>query len=76
MRRALASAAEPIGLPGAAAPVIGSMRISEPLRPTGSPGVRRSWARSRPPCAVGTVWAVPAPPGGSPHGFTGLPSWP
>ena len=37
--------------------------------PSGSPLVRRSCARSRPPSAVGGVIGPPAPPGGSPHGF-------
>ena len=48
-----ASALANIGLPGTPSPVSGSIRISEPSSPSGSPLVRRSCARSRPPSAVG-----------------------
>ncbi len=58
------------------APVAGSTRRTVPSRVTGSPSVRRSWLRSAPPSAVGGVSVAPGAPGGSPQGFSGLPSWP
>jgi hypothetical protein len=75
IRRALVSG--PVrGLSGSGAPVAGSIRRIVPDRPVGSPPERRSWLRRAPPSAVGGVSVAPTPPGGSPHGFTGLPSWP
>ena len=76
MRRSLALVLEKSGLPGTPAPVAGSMRISAPFSPSGSELVRMSCERSRPPSAVGGDIAPPTPPGGSPQGLTGLPSWP
>ena len=64
------------GLSGRAAPVAGSTRMTVPSRVTGSPAVRRSWLLSAPPSAVGGVRVAPTPPGGSPQGFSGAPSWP
>ena len=75
MRRALGSELV-FGLPGMAAPVSGSIRRIEPSRLVGSPVVRTSWLRSAPPAAVGGVIEPPTPPGGSPQGLTGVPSWP
>ena len=61
------------GLPAAAAPVAGSRRSTAPFRTADSPAARRKlWARRAPPSAVGAVIAPPIPPGGSPHGFTGV----
>jgi hypothetical protein len=76
IRRAFASADPASGLSAGAAPVSGSMRMIVPSSETGSAGVRRSWLRSAPPSAVGGASVAPMPPGGSPHGFSGLPSWP
>src|ERR671912_1880036 len=64
------------GLVGSAAPVAGSTRMTAPSRVTGSPAVRRSWLRRAPPSAVGGVRVAPTPPGGSPQGLSGAPSWP
>ena len=61
---------------GQAAPVTGLTRMIAPSRETGSPLVRRSWLRSAPPSAVGGLRTEPTVPGGSPHGLSGLPSWP
>ena len=73
MRRALGSLLEASGLPGAAAPVVGSRRRIAPLRVTGSPAARRTlWLRSAPPSAVGGVSAVPAGLGGSAQGLAGV----
>jgi hypothetical protein len=72
IRRALTSALAANGLPATPAPVFGSIRMIEPLRPAGSPVVRMSWERSAPPSAVGGVRAVPVPVGGSPQGFAGV----
>jgi hypothetical protein len=55
MRRLFGSELENIGLLESAAPVAGSTRIIDPLRPVGSPLVRTSCERSEPPSAVGTV---------------------
>ena len=60
------------GLPGTPAPVSGSIRISEPLSPSGSDVVRMSCERSFPPSAVGGDIAPPTPPGGSPQGLIGF----
>ena len=76
MRRAFGSELNAIGLSGIAAPVIGSRRSSDPSSEVGSPVERTSWLRSAPPCAVGGVIELPTPPGGSPQGLSGLPSWP
>src|SRR5512133_60423 len=75
-RRAFASGLRLFGLSGGAAPVVGSTRRIAPSSPAGSPVVRRSWLRSAPPSADGGVSTPPAPAGGSPHGLSGLPSWP
>src|ERR1700741_4585058 len=75
MRRAFGSALV-FGLPGIAAPGSGSIRRIAPSRLVGSPVVRRSWARSAPPWAVGGVIEPPGALGGSPHGLTGEPSCP
>src|SRR5262245_5380130 len=75
IRRALVSGPM-TGLSGIGAPVAGSIRRIAPSRPVGSALLRRSWLRRAPPSAVGGVRAAPTPPGGSPHGFSGLPSWP
>jgi hypothetical protein len=76
IRRAFGSELPASGLVGTPAPVVGSTPSTAPSRETGSPLVRRSWLRSAPPSAVGGVSAAPTPPGGSPHGLTGLPSCP
>ncbi len=76
MRRAFGSALNASGLSGSPSPVAGSTRSSAPSSDVGSPVVRRSWLRSAPPSAVGGVRVEPGPPGGSPHGLSGLPSWP
>src|SRR5215210_8135576 len=76
MRRALGSELPARGLSGIALPVAGSTRRMEPLKPTGSPPVRKSWLRSAPPSAVGGARVAPTPPGGSPQGLSGEPSWP
>ena len=76
IRRVFGSGLAAFGLSGMAAPVSGLTRRIVPSRPVGSPVVRTSWLRSAPPSAVGGVMEPPRPPGGSPHGFTGLPSWP
>ena len=76
IRRAFGSALNAFGLSGRPAPVAGSTRRIAPSRLTGSPVVRMSWLRSAPPSAVGGVSVAPTPPGGSPHGLSGLPSWP
>ena len=76
MRRSFALALPASGLPGAPAPVAGSMRITLPSRPSGSPPVRRSWTRNRPPSDVGGVSSDPTVPGGSPHGLAGVPFCP
>ena len=47
IRRALGSELPASGLSGRPAPVAGSTRTIEPLSPTGSPEVRRSWLRKR-----------------------------
>ncbi len=72
IRRAFRSGFPARAFVGQPAPVSGLTRMIVPSRPTGSPAVRRSWLRSEPPSAVGEVSAVPAAPGGSPHGFTGV----
>ena len=54
IRRALTSEDPMSGLPAIAAPVFGSSRRIDPSRDVGSLVVRRSWARSAPPSAVGT----------------------
>src|SRR5262252_2037645 len=74
MIRCSLTSPDPIsGLPGAAAPVAGSMRRIEPFKTRGSPAVRR-WlcARRAPPSAVGLVWGVPIGNGGSPQGLAGI----
>ena len=76
IRRAFASGEVSNGLPGQPAPVSGSIRMIVPSSPVGSPVVRTSWERSAPPSEPGRVSAVPAAPGGSPHGFGGTPFWP
>ena len=76
MRRSFALVLPDSGLPGAPAPVAGSIRIRLPFRPVGSPGVRRSCERRRPPSEVGGESSEPTPPGGSPHGLAGVPVWP
>jgi hypothetical protein len=70
IRRAIGSALAALGLSGSAAPVSGSMRRIVPSPPVGSATVRTSWLRSAPPSAPGGL--LP----GSPHGLTGVPSWP
>ena len=65
VRRTFGSLLPANGLPGSDAPVAGSTRRIDPSSPAGSPLVRRSWLRNAPP------WSD-----GSPHGLTGLPSWP
>src|ERR1700687_680897 len=73
MRCSLASLLPKSGFPGAAAPVAGSTRRTEPFRTRGSPAGRRwLWLRSEPPSAVGGVWLPPTGTGGSPHGFLGV----
>ena len=78
IRRAFGSGLSNIGLVLRPSPVLGSTRIMVPSRLTGSvisdSIVRTSWLRSAPPSAFGGVGLVPVC--GSPHGFTGLPSWP
>ena len=76
IRRAFASELNANGLSGSPAPVLGSIRMTVPSSVVGSPGVRTSWLRSAPPSAVGGERAAPTPPGGSPQGFRGFPSWP
>ena len=76
IRRAFRSGLEKSGFVDSAAPLSGLTRMIEPSRLTGSPLVRRSCARRLPPSAVGGVRTAPTPPGGSPHGLSGLPSWP
>ena len=76
MRRTFASELPAFGLSGSAAPVSGFTRMIVPSRLAGSEPVRVSWLRSAPPSAVGGVRVAPTPPGGSPQGLTGLPSWP
>src|SRR5262245_32217412 len=76
IRRALGSLLDASGLSGSPAPVAGLTRRIAPSRETGSPPVRRSWLRRAPPSAVGGLRTAPTPPGGSPHGFSGFPSWP
>src|SRR5262245_51775550 len=71
-RRRFVSAFAIQGFPGAAAPVVGSMRRSEPFRrpgPFARPGL---CDRRAPPCAVGGVSLPPTPAGGSPHGVFGV----
>ena len=82
VRLAFADDAAASGLPADAAPVSGSMRISDPASPTGSPLVRMSCERSMPPSAL-RGWLAPS---GSLQGFFGVtglavlgsvpPSWP
>src|SRR6476619_5087426 len=80
-RFVLASVLLANGLPGAAAPVAGSIRMIDPPS-TAGPSVRRTdWLRNAPPSAVGGLNAVPTPPGGSPHGLAlspalEFPNWP
>src|SRR5215211_2621300 len=74
IRRSFGSAAPANGLSGMAEPVVGSTRMIDPSSVAGSPLVRRSWARRAPPSAVGGDKTAPEPPGGSPHGLSGLPS--
>ena len=50
IRRTLGSVLDAFGLSGIAAPVAGSTRMTAPSSVVGSPGVRRSCARSAPPC--------------------------
>src|SRR5215218_7399366 len=76
IRLAFALALPARGLSVGAAPVAGSTRMMLPSSETGSPPVRRSWLRSAPPSAVGGASVAPTPPGGSPQGLSGLPSWP
>src|SRR4249920_3061762 len=76
IRRWFASPLDPNGFPAIACPVSGSSRSSAPSRPVGSEVVRASWLLSAPPSDAGGERAVPTPPGGSPHGFLGLPAWP
>ena len=61
-------------MPALPAPVSGSMRRIVPSSPVASAGVRTSCERSAPPWEVG--FASDVPPGGSPHGFGGVPLWP
>ena len=72
IRRAFASLSAWFAFVGQPAPVAGSIRKTVPSRPVGSLRVRMSWARSEPPSADGGVGATPTPPGGSPHGLTGV----
>src|SRR5215207_4019097 len=74
--RAFASVLNASGLSGIAAPVSGLTRRMAPSSDVGSDVVRRSWLRRAPPSAVGGVRVAPAPPGGSPQGLSGAPSWP
>ena len=76
MRRSFAFVLENSGLPGTPAPVSGSIRITAPLRPSGSALERMSCERSLPPSAVGGDIGPPTPPGGSPQGLIGFPSCP
>ena len=70
MRRSFGSALRSAGCPGRRRRWPG--RSDQlPLSPVGSPAVRRSCARSRPPSAVGGVRAAPTPPGGSRRGSPG-----
>ena len=62
------------GLFGMPSPVSGLTRRIAPSSVVGSDVVRRSWLRSAPPSALGGVRVAPTPPGGSPHGLSGLPS--
>ena len=68
----LAFVSEPLVPTGA--PVAGSIRITEPERPVGSPVVRMSCARRRPASDVGrgAGWSRR----GSSHGFLGEPDCP
>ena len=59
IRRVFGSELEKLGLPGAAAPESGSMRIRAPFRPVGSPDVRTSW-RAQPPALGGRRGHRPA----------------
>src|SRR5204863_7332074 len=76
MRRAFGSLLACSGLSGSPAAVLGSIRISVPDRPVGSPVVRTSWLRSAPPSASGGFIAEPTTPGESAHGLLGVPTWP
>ena len=76
MRRVFGSELAASGLSGIAAPVSGFTRAIVPSSPVGSPLVRMSWLRRAPPSAVGGVMDPPTPPGGSPQGLIGLPSFP
>ena len=77
IRRAFAIELAASGLFGMPAPVSGLTRRIAPSSVVGSDGgVRRSWLASAPPSALGGVRVAPTPPGGSPHGLSGLPSWP
>ena len=74
IRRRFGSALPIAGLPAAAAPVSGfTRRIAPSSEAVCDAGRRKLCARSAPPCAVGGVSVAL---GGSPHGLTGLPSWP
>ncbi len=73
MRCSLTSPEPMSGLPGAAAPVAGSIRRMEPFSRRASPAGRRGlWLRSAPPSAVGLVSGVPTGKGGSPQGLAGV----
>src|SRR5688572_14340928 len=77
IRRVFRSELETSGLPAAASPVSGSIRMMEPARPVGSPVVRTSCERRAPASldATSTVGVVPGAEvtvSGSLHGLMGV----
>ena len=74
MRRALGSALAKRGLSERAAPVNGSTLMRVPFKTAGPLTLRRLCDLVLPPSAVGGVCTPPMPTGGSPNGFSGVPS--